>query len=158
VLQALRDPNGAGPRGGLAVPRIEIDIARQIAFVVLPSQPVITLNVSTGNGATYHVPGGGTDVAFTPVGSFKVTRKISGDHAAPLGNLYNPIYFYKGWAVHGSANVPAYPASHGCVRISNADADWLFPLIPVGTQVVLYDTTGRSPGPTGLPPDAAPGS
>ena len=37
------------------------------------------------------------------------------------------MYFFKGWAIHGSPSVPAYPASHGCVRISNADADWLFP-------------------------------
>ncbi len=157
LLQSLAAPHGAGPRSGLPTPRIEVDIARQIAFVVLPSQPVITLNVSTGNGSTYRAPGGGTDVAYTPVGSFKVQRKIAGDHVAPLGTLHDPIYFYQGWAVHGAASVPAYPASHGCVRISNTDADWLFPLIPVGTVVVLYDTTGKSPGPDGLPPGAAPG-
>jgi L,D-transpeptidase catalytic domain len=64
-----------------------------------------------------------------------------------LGTLHNPMYFYKGWAIHGSPRVPAYAASHGCVRISNADADWLFPLVPIGTPVVIYDTTGKVPGP-----------
>ena len=106
---------------------------------------MITLNVSTGNGETYTVPGGGKDVAYTPVGTFSVVRKVDGDERAPLGTLHNPMYFYKGWAIHGSPSVPAYPASHGCVRISNADADWLFPLVPVGTPVVLYDITGKSP-------------
>ncbi len=157
VQAALASPHGAGPRSGLAVPRIEVDIARQIAFVVLADQSVTILNISSGNGETYKVPGGGTDVADTPVGSFTVERKIQGDEKAPLGTLHSPLYFYKGWAVHGSASVPAYPASHGCVRVSNVDADWLFPLVPVRTAVVLYDTTGRSPGPKGLPSNAAGG-
>ncbi|HTT90791.1 MAG TPA: peptidoglycan-binding protein [Acidimicrobiales bacterium] len=157
VEAALAHPTGAGPRRGLPVPRIEVDIARQIAFVVLASKPVITLNVSTGNGETYTVPGGGKDVAYTPVGTFTVIRKLTGDERAPLGTLHNPMYFYKGWAIHGSPSVPAYPASHGCVRISNADADWLFPLAPIGTPVILYDTTGKSPGPDHAPANAAPG-
>lgn len=154
---ALTHPTGAGPKSTSPTPRIEVDIARQIAFVMLPSQPVITLNVSTGSGMTYHQPGGGTDVAYTPVGSFTVLRKIAGDHVAPLGTLHNPLYFFKGWAIHGAASVPAYPASHGCVRISNTDADWLFPQIPVGTVVVLYDSTGGSPGPGQVPQGASPG-
>jgi peptidoglycan hydrolase-like protein with peptidoglycan-binding domain len=157
VVARLADPTGAGVLPDGPVPRIEVDIARQIVFVVLPGQPVVTLNASSGNGATYSEPGGGSDVAYTPVGSFTVLRKIQGDEVAPLGTLHSPLYFYKGWAIHGSASVPAYPASHGCVRISNADADWLFPLIAVGTPVILYDTTGKSPGPDGLSPTAAPG-
>lgn len=158
VQAALPAAHGAGPRAGLPVPRIEVDIARQLVFVVLASQPAATLNASTGSGVTYQVPGGGgTAVAYTPVGSFAVGRKIAGDHVAPLGTLHDPMFFYQGWAVHGAANVPAYPASHGCVRISDADADWLFPQIPVGTAVVVYDTTGHSPVPGQTPPGAAPG-
>lgn len=156
-LSSLDHPTGAGPRSGLPTPRIEVDIARQIAFVVLPGQPVTTLNVSTGSGQTYTEPGGGTDVAYTPVGSFTVIRKITGDEHAPLGTLHSPMYFYKGWAVHGAASVPAYPASHGCVRVSDADEDWLFPQIAIGTAVILYDTTGKSPGPDQAPAGAAPG-
>ena len=50
--------SGAGPRPGLPTSLIEVDSARQIALVVLPSQPVITFNVSTGIGQTYEEPGG----------------------------------------------------------------------------------------------------
>jgi peptidoglycan hydrolase-like protein with peptidoglycan-binding domain len=39
VQSALSRPSGAGPRPGLPIPRIEVDIARQIAFVVLPIGP-----------------------------------------------------------------------------------------------------------------------
>ena len=155
VEAVLKAPKGAGPKPG-PVPRIDVDIARQIIFVVLKPGSVITLNTSTGNGESYSVSGR-TDVAYTPVGSFTVTRKIPGDHRAPLGTLRNPIYFYKGWAIHGAANVPAYPASHGCARVSNADADWLYPQIPVGTPVIVYDTTGKSPSVKNTPAGAAPG-
>ncbi len=156
VESALRDPRAAGPPSG-PVPRLDIDIARQLVFVVLKDGSVVTLNSSTGNGETYSVPGGGTDVAYTPVGDFTIIRKVPGDEHAPLGTLRSPLYFYRGWAIHGAANVPAYPASHGCARISNADADWLFPRVALGTPVIVYDTTGRSPSVKNAPANAAPG-
>jgi peptidoglycan hydrolase-like protein with peptidoglycan-binding domain len=156
VEAALADPKAAGPPSG-PVPRLDVDIARQLVFVVLRGGAVITLNSSTGNGETYSVPGGGSDVAYTPVGDFTVIRKVPGDERAPLGTLRNPLYFYRGWAIHGAANVPAYPASHGCARISNVDADWLFPQISLGTPVIVYDTTGKSPSVKDAPAGAAPG-
>jgi peptidoglycan hydrolase-like protein with peptidoglycan-binding domain len=152
VLQAMIRPSGVGPGLDTRTPRIAIDLLRQVVFVVLPGRPVITLNASTGTGKAYRSPRGGVDVAYTPVGSFVVQRKILGDERAPLGILHNPMYFYKGWAIHGSTNVPSYPASHGCVRISNADSNWLFPLISRGTPVVVYDGSV-----SGAPKGAAPG-
>jgi lipoprotein-anchoring transpeptidase ErfK/SrfK len=86
-----------------------------------------------------------------------VIWKFAGNRIAPLGTLHRPMYFYRGWAIHGSGSVPAYPASHGCVRVSNADEDWLFPLIAVGTPVIIYDTTGKSPHVNQLPSRATPG-
>ncbi len=154
----VQHPTGAGPRYPSPVPHIEVDIARQIVFVVLAGGKVVTLNTSTGNGETYAVPGGGTDVAITPVGTFSIYRRYLGDEKAPLGTLHSPLYFYKGWALHGSPSVPAYPASHGCARLSNVDADWLFPLAPLGTKVYVYDSTGKSPVINALPSDAGAGS
>ena len=31
--------------------------------------------------------------------------------------LWYPLYFHRGFALHGYPSVPAYPASHGCVRL-----------------------------------------
>lgn len=45
---------------------------------------------------------------------------------APLGTLYRPGYYDRGWAVHGSTSIPPYPASHGCSRISTAACDHLW--------------------------------
>jgi peptidoglycan hydrolase-like protein with peptidoglycan-binding domain len=157
VVARLQSPSGAGPRPGLPVPRIEVDIARQVLFLVLPDA-IWTLNASTGSGLTYQDPTThATDIAATPVGTFAVQREVDGDVQAPLGTLHKPMYFFQGWAVHGAVSVPGWPASHGCVRVSDDDADWLFGIVSGGTPVVIYDTTGKSPTPSQLSPGAAPG-
>jgi len=35
------------------------------------------------------------------------------------------MYFHKGFALHGSDDIPGYRASHGCVRLFIDDAKWL---------------------------------
>ena len=41
------------------------------------------------------------------------------------GNMYKPIYFDGGLAIHGANTVPTAPASHGCARLRIADQDAL---------------------------------
>lgn len=144
VLGALQQaPTGAGPRHAGGGPAIEIDLDRQIMFVTLGDGSTTILNVSTGNNQTYQHPAGYSAVAVTPTGSFAVSRKLDFEEKAPLGTLYRPMYFRGGYAVHGSRSVPGYPASHGCVRVSYEDQDWLFPQIPSGTAVVIYGGAGQ---------------
>jgi len=80
-----------------------------------------------------------------------VQRRIDGLEQAPLGTLYRPLYFTGGWAIHGSTSVPAYPASHGCVRTSYPDQDFVWATIPNGAPVEVYGGT------LGAPADAEPG-
>jgi len=75
--------------------------------------------------------------ALTPVGWYKIQRRIVGERKADLGTLYDPQYFYKGWAIHGSNSVPAYPASHGCIRLPMEFAKKLFDLTEKGGTVVI---------------------
>jgi len=155
VIERLKAPSGAGPLDASGGPRIEVDLDRQIAFVTI-NGVVSTINVSTGSGETYSVPGtNGTAVAYTPTGSYRVGLRINGPENGKLGVLYRPLYFTGGWAVHGSTSVPAYPASHGCVRTSYADQDWLFDQFPSGSSVVVHRggvttqapiTAGDTPG------------
>ena len=42
------------------------------------------------------------------------------------GNMYNKRRVVGGIFVHGSTSVPTYPASHGCIRVTPADADWMY--------------------------------
>jgi hypothetical protein len=42
------------------------------------------------------------------------------------GNMYNKRHVTGAVFVHGSTSVPARPASHGCIRVTVADSDWMF--------------------------------
>lgn len=35
------------------------------------------------------------------------------------------MYYHKGFAMHGSHDIPGYRASHGCIRMFTRDAEWL---------------------------------
>ena len=128
---------GAGPHGG-PTPRIEVDVERQIAFAVAADGTTKIINVSSGSGRRYASPNGGTAVADTPRGNFKIKRRIDGVRTAPLGKLYRPMYFQGGFAIHGATNVPGYPASHGCIRTTNPDQDFLFTTFANGTPIEIY--------------------
>jgi lipoprotein-anchoring transpeptidase ErfK/SrfK len=140
TLAALEAPAPPQLRGGAAT-RIEVDLTRQLAHVVRDGTRVVTLHVSSGNGEAYRSSSGGTAHARTPVGSFRIERRIHGERHAALGVLYDPLYFHGGYAIHGSNSVPAYPASHGCVRVTRADARWLIANLGDGTPVELYGGT-----------------
>ncbi|MGH3013177.1 MAG: L,D-transpeptidase family protein, partial [Gaiellaceae bacterium] len=141
VRARLPKPKGDGPRRQGPRPRIEVDLDRQIAFLVSRKGEVTILNVSTGSGETYELTGGGTAVAYTPTGRFTVYREEHGIVEAPLGSLYKPLYFDEGWAVHGAASVPGYPASHGCVRTGDTDQDLVARTLSKGSTVLVYGTS-----------------
>jgi hypothetical protein len=53
--------------------------------------------------------------------------------------------------------VPGYPASHGCVRTSNADQDFLWPTFANGTPVTVYSGDPAAPSEADVDPNAQPG-
>lgn len=116
---------------------VEIDLSQQVLRMYERGRLVRLADVSTGNDQPY-VSDGVTYKAFTPVGRFSVQRKIDGIRVSRLGELYRPAYFTGGWAIHGSPSVPTYPASHGCVRVTNGQMDRLYPLLTIGTPVTVY--------------------
>jgi L,D-transpeptidase ErfK/SrfK len=68
----------------------------------------------------------------TPIGRFYIESKggpdcISSKFPVPDGGAPMPycMYFHGGYALHASAEVPGYNASHGCVRMFLEDARWL---------------------------------
>jgi lipoprotein-anchoring transpeptidase ErfK/SrfK len=54
--------------------------------------------------------------------------------------MYRPNYFYAGYAVHGMTSVPAYPASHGCVRMTVPTMDRMWPSLWIGMPVAIYNS------------------
>lgn len=134
---------------------LEVDIPRQVVFVVRGGEVAAVLPTSTGSNRLFTAQGW-TRRAVTPNGAFKVARKINGLRISPLGELYKPSYFNGGIAFHGNPSVPAYPASHGCVRLPMQFADWFFANAPVGMAVYVY---GGPDGPNPQPViDDAPAS
>ena len=166
TVKALASPRTPVLKGSSPGNRVEVDLTRQVLYVVKGGRIARIMPVSSGNGATYAQKSGGTARALTPVGYYRIQRRIVGERKADLGTLYDPQYFYGGWAIHGSNSVPAGPASHGCVRVTRPDAKALLDLLSNGMTVYLYGgrytfTAGSSaPGtdnPTGdTPADAAP--
>ena len=138
TLKALDAPRKPTLRGSGPSNRVEVDLTKQVLYVVKGGAIKRILPVSSGNGATYEQKDGGTARALTPTGYYRIQRRIVGVREADLGTLYDPQYFYRGWAIHGSNSVPAVPASHGCVRVTRADAKWLLSNISVGMSVYLY--------------------
>jgi N-acetylmuramoyl-L-alanine amidase len=116
---------------------LEINLSRQVMIYARGGGVVRILDISSGSGRLYTVDGQ-TRRAITPTGNFRITRKINAWRTSKLGRLYRPAYFYGGYAVHGSWSVPAYPASHGCVRVTIAVMDRLYNGLPVGLPVKVY--------------------
>lgn len=126
-------------------PHIEIDLCRQVLFVVeVGNTPLRILPVSTGSGE-YFTEGGVTRRAVTTLGRFTVQYKIMGWRKSTLGLLYYPNYIHRGIAIHGSPSVPAQPASHGCIRIPMFAAKEFSELAAVGMEVFVYDNCRNDP-------------
>jgi peptidoglycan hydrolase-like protein with peptidoglycan-binding domain len=110
------------PAARYAGDHVEVDKARQVLFVVRGGRAALVVHVSTG--ATGN----------TPLGLWHVYRKVAGYSWV----LYYPSYFLRGFAIHGYPFVPAYPASHGCVRVPMWIAVRLYAQIPPGSSVYVY--------------------
>lgn len=118
-------PNGRSSSGRV----VEVSLAKQVVMLVENGKVVKVLDASSGKSSTP-----------TPAGRYSIYRQINGYRYAPLGTLYRPKYFNGGIALHGSSSIPAYAASHGCVRLTNAEADylWSVPWGNIGTTVWVY--------------------
>ncbi len=126
---------------------IEIDKTKQLLFIVRDGKTLWTFNSSTGDGQPYEQEDENTPdkmisgVSLTPNGLFEVDReRPEGWWEGDLGQIYRPKYFSGGIAVHGSNNVPNYPASHGCVRVTVPAMDFIWEqnLMPIGHTVWVH--------------------
>ena len=118
---------------------VEINLKRQLLMLVDDGKVITVFNTATGSNQHYEFEGH-TYLATTPRGHFTVSRQIDGQRNGPLGPLWRPKYFNGGIAVHGAPNVPPYPASHGCARLTNSAINWIWAnnKIPLKTKVWVY--------------------
>ena len=135
-----RSPQGM-LRPELGPTHTEVDLTRQVMMVFRDGAPVLITHVSTGSQIPYCEDtdqGRNCGNAVTPEGTYKFGRRVAGWREAPLGKLYNPVYFNGGIAVHGANSVPGHPASHGCVRIPMSIAEYFPSLVNTGDVITVF--------------------
>ena len=123
IWRALGRAGPPRPWGGMKS-GLQVDTARQVLLLVERGQVVRAIHVSTGAG-------GGT-----PLGRFAVYRKEVMSWSVPF-QTWMPYasYFYGGYALHAYSSVPAYPASHGCIRVPPVEAPGVYAFAAYGRPV-----------------------
>jgi hypothetical protein len=117
-------------RGGyrLRYPRagkhVEVDISRQVLVLARGGKPERVYHASTGKASTP-----------TVLGTFRFYRKQPGTNSH---GMVHSNYFIRGYAIHGYASVPTYPASHGCVRVPIPNARSIYNWINMGDRIYVY--------------------
>ena len=111
-------------RGGVGK-RAEVLIDRQVALLIVNNKVLRAIAVSSGKPTTP-----------TPPGNYKVYAKIPRWWSVPFREwLPWAVPFVGGIAFHEFPVVPAYPASHGCVRQAVAVARGTFDFAELGMPV-----------------------
>ena len=117
-------------RGGTGK-RAEILLDRQVALLIKSNRVVRAIAVSSGKPSTP-----------TPPGSYHVYAKIREWWSVPFREwLPYALPFVGGIAFHQFPSVPAYPASHGCVRQLPSVAPWTYKFAYVGMPVKVIATS-----------------
>jgi hypothetical protein len=124
VRNVLAGRGAFKPRHPGAGRHVEADLSRQVLALIDGGKVVRTYHSSTGAPATP-----------TIIGSFRVYLKTPGTNAR---GMVDSNYFIRGYAVHGYADVPAFNASHGCLRIPIPDASYVFNWLRIGDRVIVY--------------------
>jgi hypothetical protein len=119
----------ARPVARHAEPGRLVEVYRDLGVVLLVENGQVQRAVHTSTGS------GGR----TPAGSFHVYRKEQLSWSKPF-QVWMPwaSYFYAGFAMHAYPDVPAYPASHGCVRLPAPEAPRVYAFAAQGTPVYVY--------------------
>jgi lipoprotein-anchoring transpeptidase ErfK/SrfK len=146
VFKALADPKKPHLHHRIASgAAVEVNLEKQVLLISKNGKLWRILDTSTAGGYLFTGSNGQTERAVTPQGHFHVVYKINALVHARLGTLNRPSFFnYDGYAIHGEGNgndggeVPPFPNSHGCVRITDNAVNRYYSLLAVGTSVWIY--------------------
>jgi lipoprotein-anchoring transpeptidase ErfK/SrfK len=103
---------------------VEVDISRQVMVLANHGRAQYTFHVSTGAPATPTIRG-----------HYQFYSRDAGYNSE---GMYYSVYWHGGYAIHGYASVPAYPASHGCVRNEIRDAIFAYNWVSIGMSIYTY--------------------
>jgi L,D-transpeptidase catalytic domain/Putative peptidoglycan binding domain len=112
------------PNSGNHGKHVEFDWSRQVLVLADHGKPYRAYHVSSGKPSTP-----------TVFGSYRFYSKTPGTNSH--GMVYSS-YFIGGYAIHGYASVPNYPASHGCLRVPIPNAVSIYNWIDLGDPIYTY--------------------
>jgi hypothetical protein len=103
---------------------IEIHTAEQVLLLVRDGRVQRAIHISSGAGGA------------TPIGHFRIYRREAMSWSVPF-HTWMPLaqYFSGGQAIHEFASVPAYPASHRCVRVPRSESRAVWQFGSIGMRV-----------------------
>jgi hypothetical protein len=103
---------------------VEFDWSRQVLVLADKGKPFRVYHTSSGTPATP-----------TVFGTYRFYLQTPGTNSK---GMVHSSYFIRGYAIHGYASVPNYPASHGCLRVPIPNAASIFGWIDIGDPIYLY--------------------
>jgi lipoprotein-anchoring transpeptidase ErfK/SrfK len=124
----------------LAQRRIVVSIPDRKLALVEDGRAVKIYPVAVGAAATPSPTGNYTVIARVAHPTwYGPGRIVPPGKSNPLGPRWIGLS-RKGYGIHGTSNPRSIgrPASHGCIRMHNADVEELFGLVAVGDAVELY--------------------
>lgn len=104
---------------------MEIHLRQQVLLLISNRRVLRAIHIASGK------PGW-----RTPAGHFKIYSRQTMSWSVPF-HTWMPLaqYFYRGYALHEYADVPAYPASHGCVRVPQQESQTVWRFGRIGMRV-----------------------
>jgi|GEM_PF-4375017 len=120
----LEQPTRRPRHTSLGHRHIEIDIGSQLILFFRGNELVHAFHTSTGKPSTPTIRGVFSLYWMRP------ERRPNG--------MYRSMFFQGGYALHGYPSIPTYPASAGCARMDDRDAEVLYRQVRVGDRVAVY--------------------
>jgi peptidoglycan hydrolase-like protein with peptidoglycan-binding domain len=120
----LKGQGAFEPRFDGPAKHVEFDWSRQVLALIQNGRAKRVYHSSSGKPSTP-----------TVFGTFRFYRKEPGTNSH---GMVQSNYFIGGYAIHGYVDVPAYPASHGCLRVPIPNARQIDAQIDVGETIYVY--------------------
>jgi lipoprotein-anchoring transpeptidase ErfK/SrfK len=129
---SVASAQGSGPLGS-----VTISLSEQQAYLYRPDGSLVTkVPVSSGSRGR------------TPKGTYHVYRKVRVGTSGTDRNVHMDFFtvFNGGIGMHGipwsrnrgnrlATPLGVRPVSHGCIRMNDADAEWIYNNLPYGAEV-----------------------
>ena len=127
VQRRLVDAVTPSARRSAGGTRVEIDLTKQVLFLVKAGRVEYTIPIASGAEGAVPPPAPSPSRESFPTGGRAISDSSTNRRTSTAGTPST-----------ARTRCPPIRASHGCVRVAVSTMDWLYPLLPIGTRVDIY--------------------